>query len=109
MSLLEQLNRLAQVYLFDIIDSGDKIKFQRQFRPESSLSIPFGDLATHVPGESKPFRYEETHNNISELPSQYEVKFLDQNNNLLPAIERSPIMRGHNQNVITVDFSGQAS
>lgn len=113
MSLLEKINRLGQIYLFDVIDSGNKIKFRKQYRPSSVLSIPFKDLGTYVPGEDQPsgdekshIRYEQSHNNFADLPSQYEVQFLDRNNNLSPGIERSPIIRNHNQNIVTVDFSG---
>lgn len=109
-SLGEQVAVLQRAYFFDTIDSGDKLKFQKQFRSASSVSIPSGDLAAHEGGGEKPRLYKENRTDPTELPTQYEVKYLDKNNNLLAGLTRSvPFPGGGHKNVVTIDYPGALS
>jgi hypothetical protein len=104
----EKINQLSQVFFFDLIDSGDKLVFKKQYRAESLTYIPPGHLAAHVPGseEGQPSKYKETRLDPTTLPTQYEIKYLDFDNNLLAAVERSPVFGEENINQVTIDYSG---
>lgn len=91
MSAKEKLGILQQAYFFEMVDSGDKLKFVTQFRPSSSGTIPLTYLATHEDGQERPENFQETTIPETQLPTQIEVGFADRFNNYQDGLQRSPL------------------
>lgn len=107
MTPAEMLGILQKIYHFDVIDHGDKLKFQKQYRPSSVAYIPPDHLASYEDGQERPTRYKEIRTDPNDLPTQYEIKFLDRNNNLLAGLARSHQMpNAENKNILTIDYPG---
>ena len=76
----EALRTLQQAYFFDIIKSGDTLKFIAKAQERATISIPLSDLATHQGGQARPRTFELPRPNIEDLPESVEVSFLDNEN-----------------------------
>lgn len=108
-TIAENLSKLQQAYFFDLVDNGEKLKFQKQFRP-TGLFLPNSELSAHEESEEVPQPYRVSHQQVTELPTQIEIKFLDVDNNLLEAVVRSPSYpTATHVNLQTVDFPGALS
>jgi hypothetical protein len=108
-TITEALSKLQQAYFFDLVDDGEKLKFQNQFRP-AGLLLPNSELAAHESGEQVPRRYRESRQEVTELPTQIEARFFDVDNNLLEAVIRSPSYpTATHVNLQTVDYPGALS
>lgn len=76
-SARDALGQLQKVFFFDVIESGGKLKFIKQIRPNPPLSIPFIDLSTHEFGQGRPEEYTITRTQNTEIPDEVSVTYLD--------------------------------
>ncbi|MEG3437666.1 phage tail protein [Pannus brasiliensis CCIBt3594] len=106
-SIAEKLQALQKAYFFDLIDTGRKLRFQRQYRPSASLFIPDAHLAAREEGGERGRKYRETRADPTELPTRYIVKFLDVNRSLeANTAESLTFPTADNVRVETIDYPG---
>jgi hypothetical protein len=91
MSCKEKLGLLQQAYFFEMVDTGDKLKFITQYRPTVSSAIPLTYLASHEDGQQRPENFQETVIPETQLPTQIEVGFADRFRNYQDGLQRSPL------------------
>lgn len=109
-SIAEKLQALQKIHFFDLIDTGSKLRFQTQFRPTASASIPVDLMAAHEENSERPRPWRESRPDLTQLPSRVEVKFLDIDRNLEPNIIQSVIFPdADHTRVETIDFTGALS
>lgn len=109
-SIAEKLQALQKIYFFDLIDTGSKLRFQTQFRPTASASIPVDLMGAHEENSERPRPWRESRPDLTQLPSRVEVKFLDNDRNLEPNLIQSVIFPGADHTrVETIDFTGALS
>ena len=73
----DALTTLQQAYFFDIIFSGDTLKFVPETTTRIVTSIPLTDLAAHSGGSNRPAPFELPKPDPESLPESVEVTFLD--------------------------------
>lgn len=76
-SARDALAQLQNVFFFDVIESGGKLKFIKQIRPGSPLSIPIADLATHEYGQQRPDNFNSIRTQDTEILDEVSVTYLD--------------------------------
>ena len=109
-SIAEKLQALQKIHFFDLIDTGAKLRFQTQFRPTASASIPVALMGAHEENSERPRPWRESRPDLTQLPSRVEVKFLDIDRNLEPNLIQSVIFPGADHTrVETIDFTGALS
>lgn len=76
-SARDAIGQLQKAFFFDVIESGGKLKFIKQIRPGSPLSIPLTDLATHEFGQDRPDDFNLIRTQDTEIPDEVSVTCLD--------------------------------
>ena len=76
-SARDALAQLQKVFFFDVIESGGKLKFIKQIRPNSPLAIPLADLATHEYGQQNPDDFNSIRTQDTEILDEVSVTYLD--------------------------------
>ena len=109
-TIAEKLQALQRCYFFDLIDTGTKLKFQKQFRPEASAFLPVAQLGAHEENSERPRPWRESRPDRTQLPSRVEVKFLDIDRSLEANTIQSVVFpTADHTRVETIDFSGALS
>ena len=109
-TIAEKLQALQKIHFFDLIDTGAKLRFQTQFRPTASASIPVGLMGAHEENSERPRPWRESRPDLTQLPSRVEIKFLDIDRNLEPNVSQSVIFPGADHTrVESIDFTGALS
>jgi len=109
-SIAEKLQALQKIYFFDLIDTGSNLRFQTQFRPTASASIPVALMGAREENSERPRPWRESRPDLTQLPSRVEVKFLDIDRNLEPNVIQSVIFPGADHTrVESIDFTGALS
>lgn len=109
-TIAEKLQALQRCYFFDLIDTGAKLKFQKQFRPEASAFLPVAQLGAHEENSERPRPWRESRPDRTLLPSRVEVKFLDIDRNLEANTIQSVVFPTADHTIVeTIDFSGALS
>jgi hypothetical protein len=105
-TIAEKIQALQQAYFFDVVDGSDKLYFRKQYRA-SAFYIPASKLATHEDGGERPKLYTENRANLTDLPSQYQVRFFDKNRNLLQGNALSTkLYNTQHENIQPFDYPG---
>lgn len=105
-TIAEKIQALQQAYFFDVVDGSDKLYFRKQYRT-SAFYIPASKLATHEDGGERPKLYTENRANLTDLPSQYQVRFFDKNRNLLQGTALSAkLYNTQHENIQPFDYPG---
>jgi Putative phage tail protein len=76
----EALRILQQAYFFDIIKSGDKLRFISESATRPTISIPLSDLGASESGQNKSDTFALPKPDPYDLPESVEVNFLDLEN-----------------------------
>lgn len=105
-SIDEQLTQLQNAYFFDLVDNGLVLKFQKQFR-QTGTFLPESELGAFEEDGERPSSYREERRELTDLPTQIEIKFFDKNNNLLEGMARSvSFPTATHINRVTIDYPG---
>jgi len=108
-TIAEQLTQLQNIYFFDLVDNGLVLKFQKQFRPTGTF-LAASELGAFEEDGERPNSYQEETRELTDLPTQIEIKYFDKNNNLLEAIARSvSFPTATHINRVTIDYPGVLS
>ena len=76
-SARDALGQLQKVFFFDVIESGGKLKFIKQIRSSSPITIPLSDLATHEYGQERPDDFNSIRTQDTEILDEVSVTYLD--------------------------------
>jgi hypothetical protein len=103
----DKLTQLQWAYNFEVVDTGESLKFIKQNRPGSSLYFTRSQMAGREDGGQRGDVFtEEIDQDIAQLPTQVRVKFSDFNNDYLPGEKLSfEIALSENKNIEDIDLS----
>ena len=98
---------LQQAYFFDIVSSGRVIKFIPLNHPRNIVNLSASDLAAHASGTQKPLDYEIGEEDITALPSQVKVTYIDKDLNYDQNEQSSSleVRKNYNENITTLGFN----
>lgn len=106
-TIAEKLQALQKCYFFDLIDTGTKLKFQKQFRLGASAFLLLSELSAHEENSERPRPWRESRSDLTQLPSRIEIKFLDIDRSLQPNTIQSVIFpTADHTRIETIDFNG---
>jgi hypothetical protein len=108
-TIAEQLTQLQNIHFFDLVDNGLVLKFQNQFRSTGTFLMD-SELGAFEEDGERPNSYQEEARELTDLPTQIEIKYFDKNNNLLEGIARSvSFPTATHINRVTIDYPGVLS
>ena len=101
------ISTLQQAYFFDIVQSGQTIKFIPLDYARDVINLSASDLAAHQSGTQKPFDYEKIEDDITSLPSSVKVTYIDQDLNYDQNEQSSSLQvrANYNNNPTTLSFN----
>jgi Putative phage tail protein len=77
LSARDALGQLQRAFFFDAIESGGKLKFIKQIRPDAPLAIPLSDLACYEYGQERPDNFTSIRTQDTEIVDEVSVTYLD--------------------------------
>jgi hypothetical protein len=106
-TVADKLTQLQWAYNFEVVDTGESLKFIKQNRPTSSVYFSRSQMAGREDGSERGDVFtEEIDQDIAQLPTQVRIKFSDFNNDYLPGEKVSfEIVLSENKNIEEVDLS----
>jgi Putative phage tail protein len=102
-SVRSAIEQLQPAYLFDCVESGDKLLFKKQDRPPT-VAIPFSRLATREYGNSRPPNYEETRLDENQLPREVSLTYIDPDIDFQKNVARATREISPNQNIFSLNI-----
>lgn len=100
----EALAQLQQVYFFDCIETGGKIKFIDQMRAGVTQQLLLSQVATYEYGQSRPNNFAETRTQDLELPSEVDITYIDPSLNYAEAVQYSRKSTAFNSNAQSISL-----
>ena len=88
----EALEKLQQVYLFDVVESDWTLAFRKRER-DPVLTVGDESLAAHEPGSQRPPKLLETRTQEAELPRRVTLRYLARENDYQAAAQQAQLIQ----------------
>ena len=107
-SALEKLHPLQQAFFFELLNTGNQLKFTQIQRDGVAAIIPPEDLAAYEYGQQRPHDYQASRTIAEDLPSQVVVNFSDINNHYQPGGPARSVKHylATKDHILSIDLSG---